>query len=262
MPDEITFMDLACLMSLTPDITFEKFGSAINSSIFDASNLAGTLKQKQLIDFSSYYPGPNTIVISETGKTLMAEADTKATTPFDTLDQEVLTQVSGGKRIPIELQNTLNIRSKDLALHLYKLWKQGLIIYELRSGTVNLQLTEAGYLKAKGTPTPTPGAAAAATPQDSQMGMPAAQMKPPTPSPTSSIQMPTSLTPQPGTMPSRTTPPPPPQPPHPMPGVQAAADPKPAAPKPQPNNTLTYAAIAVIIVLILLALFYFYVLKK
>src|SRR5271163_2413090 len=99
MADEVNFIDLACLLRITPDTTLEKFGSAINASIFDASNLAGTLKQKSLIDFSSYYPGPNTIVISEAGKALIAEADAKAAEQVDHLDDEVLFQISGGKRI-------------------------------------------------------------------------------------------------------------------------------------------------------------------
>ncbi|MDE1859067.1 MAG: hypothetical protein KGH67_00905 [Candidatus Micrarchaeota archaeon] len=149
MPDEVTFIDLVCLLRVTSDTTMEKFGSAINASVFDAANLAGSLKQKSLIDFSSYYPGPNTIVITDIGKNLISEADTKATEPFDALDQEVLYQISGGKRIPIELQNTLNIRPKDLALRLYKLYKQGLLTYDLKSGAADLLLTETGFLKAK-----------------------------------------------------------------------------------------------------------------
>ena len=174
MPDEITFIDLACLLRITPDTTLEKFGSAINASIYDASNLAGTLKQKSLIDFSSYYPGPNTIVITDAGKALMAEADAKAIEPFDNLDQEILFQISGGKRIPIELQNTLNIRSKDLALRLYKLYKQGALTYELKSGGAALMLTEGGYLKAKGTQQPSaPRMAEQPKPQPSSQ--PAAQ---------------------------------------------------------------------------------------
>lgn len=149
MADEINFVDLACLLRITPDTTLEKFGSAINASIFDASNLAGTLKQKSLIDFSSYYPGPNTIVVSDMGKALLSEAESKSSNPLDKLDQEILFQMSGGKRLPVELQNTLNIRSKDLALRLYKLYKQGLIIYDLKSGGADLHLTENGFLKAK-----------------------------------------------------------------------------------------------------------------
>ncbi len=159
MVDEINFIDLACLLRITPDTTLEKFGSAINGAFFDASNLAGTLKQKSLIDFSSYQIGANTIVVSDAGKALIAEAEAKATEPLDGLDQEILFQISGGKRLPIELQNTLNVRSKDLALHIYKLYKQGLLIYELRSGAVDLQLTESGFIKAKAfAPQPKPAA--------------------------------------------------------------------------------------------------------
>ena len=149
MAEEINFIDLACLLQITPDTTLEKFAGAINGAFFDASNLAGTLKQKQLIDFNSYYPGPNTIVVSDTGKALLAEAEAKVAEPYDDLDSEILFQVSGGKRIPAELQNTLNIRPKDLALRLFKLSKQNFLIYELKNGTASVQLTESGFLKAK-----------------------------------------------------------------------------------------------------------------
>lgn len=149
MAEEINFIDLACLLQITPDTTLEKFAGAINGAFFDASNLAGTLKQKQLIDFNSYYPGPNTIVVSDTGKALLTEAEAKAGEPYDNLDSEILFQVSGGKRIPAELQNTLNIRPKDLALRLFKLSKQNFLIYELKNGTASVQLTESGFLKAK-----------------------------------------------------------------------------------------------------------------
>ncbi|MDE1851511.1 MAG: hypothetical protein KGH69_02380 [Candidatus Micrarchaeota archaeon] len=145
--DEINFTDLACLLQIKPDMALEKFGSAINASIFDASNLAGTLKQKGLIDFTSYYPGPNTLIITDAGKNLIAEADTRSAEQFDILDETILTQLSTGKKAPIEIQNTLNLRPRDLAMRLYKLYKQGLLIYELKSGTVDLLLTESGFLK-------------------------------------------------------------------------------------------------------------------
>ncbi len=147
MPEEITFLELAGLLKITPNMALERFGSAINSSIFDASNLAGTLKQHGLIDFTAYYPGPNEMLITDAGKALIAEADSKAAEPFDNLDDAILLQLSGGKRMPVELQNTMNLRPKDLALRLYKLTKQGFIIYELKSGGVDLMLTESGFLK-------------------------------------------------------------------------------------------------------------------
>ena len=78
------------------------------------------------------------------------------------------------RRVPIELQNTLNIRPKDLALRLYKLSKQNFINYELRNGNVELMLTEQGFLKAK-TPASQPIQPQVAVPQG--MAAPASGMK-------------------------------------------------------------------------------------
>ena len=154
MADEVTFIDLATLVRITPDTTLEKLGSAINASIYDASNIAGSLKQKGLIDFSAYYPGPTTVTITDGGKALIAEADAKSTEQFDHLDTAILAQLSGGKRIPVDLQTSLNLRPKDLALRLYKLSKQGLVAYSLKSGDADISLTEAGFLKAKASEPP------------------------------------------------------------------------------------------------------------
>ena len=147
MPDEINFTDAACLLRLTPEMTLERLGTAINASMFDAANLAGSMKQKGIIEFTSYYPGPNTIAITDTGKAFLKEADEKSVSPFDKLDEMVLTQIATGKRHPSEVQSSMNINSKDLALRLYKLNKQGLLTYDLKSGRVELLLTETGFLK-------------------------------------------------------------------------------------------------------------------
>jgi predicted transcriptional regulator len=144
--DEINFMDLACILKITPDTVLEKFGSQINASFFDASNIAGTLKQKGLIDFTANYPGPNGIVLTDAGKNLINEANAKSAEPFDDLDKSILVQLSGGKRNPAELGVSLNIRPKDLALRLYKLSKQEYITYELKNGNVEIMLTEKGFL--------------------------------------------------------------------------------------------------------------------
>jgi len=151
MADEeiITFTDLACLLKVTPDTTLEKFGSTINASIYDAAQISGTLKQKGLIDFTAYYPGPNSMTITDAGKALKDEAEAKGAETLDNLDEEILLQLSGGKRMPVELQSSLNLRPKDLALRIYKLSKQSYLGYELRNGNVELMLTEQGFLKAK-----------------------------------------------------------------------------------------------------------------
>ncbi len=150
MLDDITFMDLASLLKITTNTPMEKLGTALNATIFDASNIAGTLKQKGLIDFTANYPGPNFITITDTGKALIAEAESKSSSPLDALDHSLLAQMSGGKRLLIDLQNSLGIRAKDLAFRLYKLYRQNFIIYELRNGSIELLLTEQGFLQAKG----------------------------------------------------------------------------------------------------------------
>lgn len=208
MTDEITFMDLAALLKITQNITFEKLGSALNASIFDASNIAGTLKQKGFIEFTTSYPGPNTIKITDSGQALLKEADSKSEMAVDPLDESILTQMSGGKRLPVELQNTLNVRPKDLAMRLYKLNKQNLLIYELRNGGVELLLTEKGFLLAKS----------------------ASQRPAPSPPPPP-VQTPANIPPPPT---PQATPPPPPQQPR---YVSQQTMQQASSPSPQPQYT-------------------------
>ena len=134
--------------------------------------------------------------MTETGKALIADADARSALPFDALDDSILKQLSGGKRAPVELQSTLNLHPKDLALRLYKVSKQGFITYELKNATVDLMLTEKGFLRAKG------GTDQMATP-----GAPPAPMAPPSTAPmqqaaTTPMQPPLQPgTPQPATPP-------------------------------------------------------------
>lgn len=164
MADDINFLDIACLMKISDDTTLERFGSAINASIFDASNIAGTLKQKDLIDFTSIFPGPNSIAVTEKGKAVLSEAEQRAATPFDNLDKSILYQISSGKSVPKDIQSAINLNSRDLAMRLYKLSKQSFLTYELKSGQVEILLTEQGFLKA--------------SPQQSQPMQPMPSMQP------------------------------------------------------------------------------------
>lgn len=227
MPEELTFVDLACLLQVTPDMVLEKFGSAINASIFDASNIAGTLKQKGVVDFTSYYPGPNTIIITEAGKAFINEADAKGAEPFDSLDQIILTQLSGGKKTPAEMQSTLNLRPKDLALRLYKLYKQGFLIYELKSGSVDILMTEKGFLKVS-----------------PQMG--AAKQQPPKPEEKPMAQQAPAAPTQPATAPQ------------PMQAQASPTDPPPVMPPPakKKGNPMLIVAVVVIIIIIAAAFYY------
>jgi hypothetical protein len=170
--ENINFLDLACLFKVGDDTTLERFGSTINASVFDAANISGSLKQKGLIDFTPYYPGPNTVILTDAGKQLKIDAEAKGAVPTDALDDEILKQMSGGKRYPLELQNTLNIRPLDLAFRLYKLYKQNLMSYELKNGNVEIMLTEQGFLKSKN-PTPMQAPPQAAPAQPGQQGAPA-----------------------------------------------------------------------------------------
>ena len=149
MPDEPNFMDLVTLLRIKPDSTVERFGSAINSSFFDASNVLGTLKQKGLIDFTTIFGSQNAITITDLGKQLISEAEMKAPTLFDHLDMEILKQLSGGKRSITDLSGAVNVTPKDLAMHLYKMSAQQYLDYELSSGKLSIMLTEKGFMQVK-----------------------------------------------------------------------------------------------------------------
>lgn len=157
MLDNITFIDLVALTRITPEATVERFGGLINSSFFDASNILGTLKQKGLVDFVTSFPTQSAITVTEQGKQVIAEVQEKSTAAFDTLDMAVLVQISSGKRNLADLTGGVNVTSKDLAIHLYKLSIQQFISYELRNGNMNITLTEKGFLRVKeGMPRPEP----------------------------------------------------------------------------------------------------------
>lgn len=170
MTEEIDFTDLAALITIGPDTVVEKFSSLINASFFDASNMLGTLKQKGLIDFSIQFPGQNRVEVTDTGKQLIAEADAKATTPLDQLDTGILTQLSGGKRTVAELGTGLNVRARDMAMHLYKLYKQQYLNYDFKNGKIDAMLTEKGFVEVKNR-----GMAQPAMQPMAPTGMPAAQ---------------------------------------------------------------------------------------
>ncbi len=178
MPDEVTFFDLVTLMKIKPGITVERYGGLINSSFFDGAKVLGTLQQKKLVSLTTAMPDQNPITVTDTGKQLIAEADEKAKLDFDHLDLEILIQASKGKSNPDELGKIVNVRPKDLAMHLYRLTKQDYATYELVSGTVSIMLTEKGFTQSKmgmpvkPQPQPTAEQAAAAAGQASNVPQP------------------------------------------------------------------------------------------
>lgn len=180
MPDDITFTDIVAIIKIKPDTTVEKYGGLINSSLFDAANVLGTLSQKKLISFTTAMPGQNPIMLTEAGKNLMTEADSRAEGEFDHLDLTILQQMQNGMNAPADIAKAINISPRDLAMHLYKMMKQGYSTYEFRSGIVSVMLTEKGFAQAKaGMPQKVPPAPAQQPP--SQTGAPALQQqfKPP-----------------------------------------------------------------------------------
>ncbi|MCL5430189.1 MAG: hypothetical protein M1504_01780 [Candidatus Marsarchaeota archaeon] len=149
MPDEIDFFDLAALIKIKPDTTVERFGGMINSSFFDGANVLGTLSIKKLITFSTTMPGQNPITVTAEGKSLIDDANQKAAQDFDHLDLSILTQMSNGKSNIKDIAASVNVRPKDLAMHLYRLTKQDFAVYEFRSGGITLMLTENGFKRVK-----------------------------------------------------------------------------------------------------------------
>ncbi len=149
MADDINFVDLLAISKITQGMTVEKFGGVINSSLFDAANVLGSLSIKKLITFTTLMTGQNPITVTDQGKALISEANAKAKEEFDSLDYSVLLQLEAGKRSIVDLGSALNVRQRDLALRLYKLAQQQYITYDFRSGVVDIMLTEKGFTQAK-----------------------------------------------------------------------------------------------------------------
>ncbi|HVC57988.1 MAG TPA: hypothetical protein VND15_00760 [Candidatus Acidoferrales bacterium] len=161
MASDINFIDLIALSRVKTDTVVEKFGSLINSSFFDASNILGGLKQKGLVDFTTTFPGQSALTITDLGKTTVVEANDKAKGEFDHLDFAVISELAKGKRSLTDITGAVNVTSRDLAMHLYKLAEQQYLSYEFRNGSIDITLTEKGFLQVQnGMPVapPVPGA--------------------------------------------------------------------------------------------------------
>ncbi|MFH0818008.1 MAG: hypothetical protein V1909_05255 [Candidatus Micrarchaeota archaeon] len=141
---ELTFMDLVVLQRIGPDTILERFGSKINSSFFEAANILGTIKLKGYVDLETTL-GESKVNVSEAGKAVLALAEEKSIGEIDTLDRGILGAISKGLKDPDKLSERLNVRSGDLAYHLYKLVKTNHIDYDLRAGRVSVMLTESGF---------------------------------------------------------------------------------------------------------------------
>ena len=151
MADEINYLDLIVLRKMDAESTVERFGSTINTSFFETANLLGTMKIKGLLDIHSSIAGHSPLVITGDGQDFLAMAMSKASEPLDALDRAALSAIGAGMRDLNSLQQALNVRGRDLALHLHKLKMQDYIDHEVRSSRVLLSLTEKGFILAGNT---------------------------------------------------------------------------------------------------------------
>lgn len=140
-----TFIDLVALTKIGPDSTVERFGSTINSTFFDASSILAGLKLKGLVEFVTTMPGQSALKITESGTSIIASANQKATEQLDALDNSILSQLAKGKRGLSDLNSSVNVTQKDLAMHLFKLTSQGYASYNLANANMSLYLTEKGF---------------------------------------------------------------------------------------------------------------------
>ncbi len=143
---ELTFLDLVVLQRIGPDTTLERFGSKINSSFFDAANILGTIKLKGYVNIESSM-GASKVDVSEAGKAVLSMAEDKSSGELDELDKNILQTISKGVKDTEKLASNINIRTGDLAYHLYKLVKNNYLDYDVRAGKVSVMLTENGFNK-------------------------------------------------------------------------------------------------------------------
>lgn len=150
MADDINYLDLLILKKIDADSTVERFGTQINTSFFDTANILGTMKMKGLIDIESSLGGQSPLTITGEGKDIISLAIQKSSEPIDSIDQAILNALVAGVRDLATLQKAINLRSRDLAFHLYKLKAYDYTDHDVRSGKVSFTLTEKGFLLTKG----------------------------------------------------------------------------------------------------------------
>lgn len=175
----VNFIELVALSRITAESTAERFGSLINSSFFDASNILATLKQKGLVDFVTAFPSQSTLKVTDGGVALLTEAGKKSAEPLDALDMAIMAQLSAGRRGLVDLNGSVNVTQKDLALHLFKLNAQQHISFELANANMNIYLTEKGFLAVKNVGQVVQQAGVPYQPTAPQPQVPAAAEQPP-----------------------------------------------------------------------------------
>lgn len=167
----INYIELVALTKITAESTVERFGSTINSSFFDASNILATMKQKGLVDFVTAFPSQSVLKLTDLGASVVTSANAKAAEAIDPLDIEILAQLSGGRRGLVDLAGSVNVAQTDLAMHLFKLNVQQYTSYELANGNMNIYLSEKGFITVKNNPPKPVAQPQAQTPQQQQQAV-------------------------------------------------------------------------------------------
>jgi hypothetical protein len=144
MPKDLTILDLIVLEKIEKDSLMESFSGKLYSSFFETASILGTLQVKQLVSISSSI-GRSIVNRSELGEKVLMYADERANEPLDGLDHAILKSIASGNKVFERIKEDLNLRSDDLAIHLYKVIKQGYADYEIRSGKLTINITEKGF---------------------------------------------------------------------------------------------------------------------
>lgn len=145
MAEDINYLDIVILKKIDSDSTVEKFGGHINTSFFETANILGSMKIKGLIDIHSSVAGHSPLKMTTYGHELLEELSSRSGQPLDNLDKSILHALAAGVRDLEVLSKTINVRNKDLAMHLYKLKAYDYVDHDVRSGVVNFTLTEKGF---------------------------------------------------------------------------------------------------------------------
>ncbi|MDD5317270.1 MAG: hypothetical protein PHF51_00900 [Candidatus ainarchaeum sp.] len=144
--DELTYADLAVLGQIDENTTVDNLGPKINSSFFDAANIAGTLKLKGYVELAPSLSA-TAVTITEKGKSVLKLANEKGAQDLDALDEAILRSIANGYKDPRHLEDKLNVRGSDVAFHIHRVVMQDYASAVIRNGRIELSLTEEGYKK-------------------------------------------------------------------------------------------------------------------
>ncbi|MEM2174322.1 MAG: hypothetical protein QXI58_01675 [Candidatus Micrarchaeia archaeon] len=143
LDEGIDFIDIITLDKIGEDSTVQSFSSILNSSFFKTAYYFGTLKTKNLVEIKSEI-GKSAVSRTNFGNEILKTAKERASEPLDELDYAILRAIAGNKDYE-KVKEEVNVFSTDLGFHMYKLYSQGYINYNINDLDVDLSLTENGF---------------------------------------------------------------------------------------------------------------------